>query len=96
MQSISTDASGLSNAMMEQQLFSLGNPPVQEETKVSEPMYQRLLTEYEWRRLNLTMTRGWQHFMVYPPEPWVLLFRRQLGTDPQTGLINLLSSTNNN
>ena len=36
------------------------------------------------------MSLGWQHYLVFPPDPNVLLFRRQLGTNPQTGLIDIL------
>ena len=45
----------------------------------------RLLDEMEWRRLGITQSRGWVHYEIFKPEPFVLLFRRPLDTDPQTG-----------
>merc|ERR1719353_2626442 len=45
----------------------------------------RLLTEDEWRCLGVTQSRGWVHYLLHKPEPHILLFRRPLGTDPQTG-----------
>ncbi|KAK8795632.1 hypothetical protein WA158_000289 [Blastocystis sp. Blastoise] len=50
--------------------------------------HNRLLSENEWRSLNITMSRGWVHYAFYKPEPYVLLFRRPLGTDPLTGNVN--------
>ncbi|MDR3549243.1 MAG: cyclin-dependent kinases regulatory subunit [Candidatus Pacebacteria bacterium] len=47
----------------------------------------RLLTESEWRALGVQQSRGWVHYEIHKPEPYILLFRRQLGTDPQTGLV---------
>jgi len=46
----------------------------------------RLLTESEWRSLGVQQSRGWAHYEIHRPEPYILLFRRPLGTDPQTGL----------
>ena len=46
----------------------------------------RLLTEAEWRSLGIQQSRGWVHYEVHKPEPYILLFRRPLGTDPQTGV----------
>ncbi|KAF7456405.1 Cyclin-dependent kinase regulatory subunit family protein [Cryptosporidium felis] len=43
-----------------------------------------LLTEQEWRMLGVQQSRGWQHYLVHKPEPHILLFRRPLGTNPQT------------
>jgi hypothetical protein len=31
------------------------------------------------------MSRGWKHYHIHPPEPYILYFRRPLGTDPVTG-----------
>ncbi|CAG9327078.1 unnamed protein product [Blepharisma stoltei] len=45
-----------------------------------------LLSEDEWRSEGVQMTKGWQHYGAHPPEPHVLLFRRPIGTDPQTGI----------
>ena len=46
----------------------------------------RLLSESEWRGLGVQQSRGWVHYAIHNPEPFVLLFRRPLGTDPTTGL----------
>ena len=46
----------------------------------------RLLTESEWRALNVQQSRGWGHYEIHKPEPHILLFRRPLGTDPLTGV----------
>ena len=45
----------------------------------------RLLNENEWRGLGVQQSRGWQHYEIHKPEPHILLFRRPLGTDPNTG-----------
>ncbi len=46
---------------------------------------KRLLSESEWRSLGVIQSRGWVHFAIHKPEPYILLFRRPLGTDPDTG-----------
>ena len=46
----------------------------------------RLLSEKEWRDLGVQQSRGWSHYEIHRPEPYILLFRRALGTDPVTGL----------
>jgi cyclin-dependent kinase regulatory subunit CKS1 len=46
----------------------------------------KLLPEQEWRSFGVQQSRGWVHYEVHKPEPFILLFRRPLGTDPQTGL----------
>jgi len=48
----------------------------------------RLLSEAEWRSIGVQQSRGWQHYAIHRPEPHILLFRRPLGTDPQTGRID--------
>ena len=45
----------------------------------------RLLSENEWRSLGVQQSRGWVHYEIHKPEPHILLFRRPLGTDPNTG-----------
>jgi len=45
----------------------------------------RLLSENEWRGLGVQQSRGWAHYEVHRPEPHILLFRRPLGTDPNSG-----------
>ena len=47
----------------------------------------KLLTEDEWRNLGIKQSRGWVHYAIYKPEPHILLFRRPLGTNPNTGEI---------
>lgn len=37
----------------------------------------RLMLEVEWRALGVTQSPGWQHYMLYKPEPHVLLFRKR-------------------
>lgn len=46
----------------------------------------RILAETEWRQLGVQQSRGWVHYEIHKPEPFILLFRRPLGTDPNTGL----------
>mmetsp|Transcript_4003 Transcript_4003/g.11183 ORF Transcript_4003/g.11183 Transcript_4003/m.11183 type:complete len:147 (-) Transcript_4003:182-622(-) len=47
----------------------------------------RCMTDDEWRKLGITMSRGWEHYDQHAPEANVLLFRRVLGTDPKSGKI---------
>ena len=47
----------------------------------------RLLYEEELRHLGVQQSRGWVHYEVHKPEPFILLFRRPLGTDPTTGKV---------
>ena len=47
----------------------------------------RLLYEEEWRQLGVQQSRGWVHYEIHKPEPFILLFRRPLGTDPTTGKV---------
>ncbi len=37
---------------------------------------KRLLKEEEWRGLGIEQSEGWEHFMIYEPEPHILLFRK--------------------
>jgi len=46
--------------------------------KLPKPL--RLLTEEEWRDLGVQQSQGWIHYLIYPSEPNVLLFRRPKGT----------------
>jgi len=48
----------------------------------------KFLSENEWRSLGVQQSRGWVHYEIHKPEPHILLFRRPLGTDPQTGLLS--------
>lgn len=47
-----------------------------------------LLSEDQWRELGITQSKGWIHYDSHPPEPHILIFKRPLGTDPRTGLVN--------
>lgn len=47
----------------------------------------KLLSEEEWRKLGVQQSRGWEHYAIHRPEPHILLFRRLLGTDPNTGKV---------
>ena len=39
-----------------------------------------------WGKLNrVQQSRGWAHYEIHKPEPFILLFRRALGTDANTG-----------
>lgn len=46
---------------------------------------KRLLDEDEWRSFGITQSSGWVHYTIHKPEPHILLFRRPIGTDPNTG-----------
>mmetsp|Transcript_25780 Transcript_25780/g.51325 ORF Transcript_25780/g.51325 Transcript_25780/m.51325 type:complete len:104 (-) Transcript_25780:196-507(-) len=48
----------------------------------------RLLSEAEWRGIGVQQSRGWQHYAIHRPEQHILLFRRPLGTDPQSGKVD--------
>mmetsp|Transcript_77836 Transcript_77836/g.225904 ORF Transcript_77836/g.225904 Transcript_77836/m.225904 type:complete len:94 (+) Transcript_77836:60-341(+) len=48
---------------------------------------KRCLADHEWRSLGVTQSRGWVHYEIHRPEPHILLFRRPLGTDPNTGRV---------
>eukprot|EP00929_Paragymnodinium_shiwhaense_P000692 TRINITY_DN100926_c0_g1_i1.p1 TRINITY_DN100926_c0_g1~~TRINITY_DN100926_c0_g1_i1.p1 ORF type:complete len:152 (-),score=36.66 TRINITY_DN100926_c0_g1_i1:430-885(-) len=47
----------------------------------------RCMADQEWRAKGIVMSRGWQHYAKHEPEANVLLFRRVIGTDPQTGAV---------
>ncbi|KAK8804245.1 cyclin-dependent kinase regulatory subunit 1 [Blastocystis sp. subtype 4] len=48
----------------------------------------RLLSENEWRGLGIQMSLGWEHYCIYKPESYILLFRRPIGTDGTTGRVD--------
>ena len=39
---------------------------------------EKLLSEEEWRHIGVQMSADWNHYLIYKPEPFVLLFRRLL------------------
>ena len=45
------------------------------------------MNEKEWRELGIVQSRGWEHYLIFKKEPHVILFRRPIGTDPETGNI---------
>lgn len=47
----------------------------------------KLLGENEWRALGVQQSRGWVHYDIHRPEPHILLFRRPLGTNTETGVV---------
>jgi len=49
--------------------------------------HNRLLLEHEWRALGVQQSRGWVHYEIHAPEPFILLFRRPTETDAQTGMV---------
>ncbi len=48
---------------------------------------KKTLTESEWRSIGVQQSKGWVNFTIHKPEPHILLFRRPIGTDPETGII---------
>ncbi len=50
---------------------------------------KRLLSESEWRSIGIAQSKGWVHYSIHKPEPHILLFRRPIGTDPETGVTPL-------
>jgi cyclin-dependent kinase regulatory subunit CKS1 len=59
----------------------------------SKPGEPRLLSENEWRAIGVQQSRGWHHYEIHKPEPHILLFRRPLGTNPVTGLVEAAAAT---
>lgn len=47
---------------------------------------KKLLSESEWRSIGISQSKGWINYTIHKPEPHVLLFRRPLGTNPETGI----------
>ncbi|CAM9753326.1 unnamed protein product [Chrysoparadoxa australica] len=48
----------------------------------------RCLSDSEWRGLGVQQSRGWVHYGIHKPEPHILLFKRPLGTNAQTGEVD--------
>ena len=46
----------------------------------------RLLNETEWRAIGIQQSKGWSNYAIHKTEPHILLFRRPIGTDPETGI----------
>jgi cyclin-dependent kinase regulatory subunit CKS1 len=47
---------------------------------------KKLLSESEWRSIGIQQSKGWVNYTIHKPEPHILLFRRPLGTNPETGV----------
>ncbi len=45
-----------------------------------------LIPEEIWRdQFGIQVSKGWQNYARYPGEPHILLLRRPIGTNPETG-----------
>ena len=44
------------------------------------------LSEKTWRDLGIQQSKGWVNYCRYEGEPHILLFRRPIGTNPETGI----------
>ncbi|XP_048216443.1 cyclin-dependent kinases regulatory subunit 1-like [Perognathus longimembris pacificus] len=42
-----------------------------------------LMSESEWRNLDVQQSQEWVHYMIHEPEPHILLFRRPLPNKPK-------------
>ncbi|KAI8336633.1 regulatory subunit of cyclin-dependent kinase [Chlamydoabsidia padenii] len=47
-----------------------------------------LLRESEYRRLGVNISSGWEHYMIYQPEPNILLLKRSIEFAKKVNLIN--------
>lgn len=47
---------------------------------------KKLLSESEWRSIGIQQSKGWVNYTIHKPEPHILLFRRPLGTNTETGV----------
>ncbi|KAL7076251.1 hypothetical protein ACQ4LE_004449 [Meloidogyne hapla] len=43
--------------------------------------HNRLMSESEWRSLGIQQSPGWIHYMIWPAERHILLFRRPKSRD---------------
>ena len=47
-----------------------------------------LIPEDIWRnQFQIQVSKGWTNYARYPGEPHIILLRRPIGTDPQTGIV---------
>jgi len=44
----------------------------------------KLMAEGEWRSIGVQQSLGWEHYLIYRPEPHVLCFRRPIGFQAPT------------
>lgn len=51
-------------------------------------MEKGVLSEEKWRELGISMSKGWTNYTCYKIEPHIMLFRRPIGTDGRTGVVN--------
>lgn len=45
----------------------------------------KLMSEPEWRCFGINQSSGWEHFMLFLPNPHVLMFRKPLLLPPTVG-----------
>jgi len=45
----------------------------------------KLMSEEEWRALGIQQSKGWEHYTIYSKEKHVIMFRRPIGINPETG-----------
>lgn len=46
------------------------------------------LSEAEWRGEGIQMSSGWEHAIWFPSNRTTILFRRPVGTNPATGVVD--------
>ena len=61
---------------------------------LTKPQFKRirdidgLIPEEIWRNeFEVQVTKGWKNYARYAGEPHILLLRRPIGTDPETGIV---------
>lgn len=54
--------------------------------KYKEITKNELLNNSIWMKLGIKQTKGWVHYSIYHKEPHILLLKRPIGINPQTGL----------
>ena len=38
----------------------------------------KVMTDKDWKNLGINISSSWENYMVYAPEPHVILFRRKI------------------
>ncbi len=46
----------------------------------------KILPETQWREMGIRQSHGWEHYAWFMSR---MMFRRKIGTDPSTGIVNL-------
>lgn len=71
------------NAGVEYRLVKLDRPSYERYKKHMATKTDTHLTETEWRNIvGLTMSPGWEHFLLWPKEPNILCFRKPANLSP--------------